>query len=100
MATTMEMLEELQHRAHQDPALKEELLATRRGDDPLWAFCRKCRELGYEIYEMELVNAGEEFYAEIKRSTNGGGENSPLLDGQDDAYELFFAALEQGPAGD
>ena len=49
---------------------------------------------------MELVSAGEEFYAKIKRSTNGGGENSPLLDGQDDAYELFFAALEQGPAGD
>ena len=29
MATTMEMLEELQHRAHQDPELKEALLATR-----------------------------------------------------------------------
>ena len=97
MATTMEMLEELQHRAHQDPELKEALLATREEDDPLGAFCRKCRELGYEIYEMELVNAGEEFYAEIKRSPNGGGENSPLLDGQHDAYELFFAALEQEP---
>ena len=97
MATTMEMLEELQHRAHQDPELKEALLATREEDDPLGAFCRKCRELGYEIYEMELVNAGEESYAEIKRSTNGGGENSPLLDGQNDAYELFFAALEQEP---
>lgn len=97
MATTMEMLEELQHRAHQDPELKEALLATREEDDPLGAFCRKCRELGYEIYEMELVNVGEEFYAEIKRSTNGGGENSPLLDGQNDAYELFFAALEQEP---
>ena len=92
MASTMEMLEKLQHRAHQDPELREELLATRKEEDPLGAFCRKCRELGYEIYEMELVSAGEEFYA--------GGENSPLLDGQDDAYELFFAALEQGPAGD
>ena len=95
MATTMEMLEELQHRAHQDPELKEALLATREEDDPLGAFCRKCRELGYEIYEMELVNAGEEFYAEIKRSTNGGGENSPVLDGEDDLYEMFFASLEQ-----
>ena len=35
MATTMETLEELQHRAHQDPALREELMATRKGDDPL-----------------------------------------------------------------
>ena len=40
MATTMEMLEELQHRAHQDPELKEALLATREEDDPLGAFCR------------------------------------------------------------
>ena len=38
--------------------------------------------------------AGEEFYAEIKRSTNGGGENSPALKGEDDFYELFLAALE------
>ena len=38
--------------------------------------------------------AGEEFYAEIKRSTNGGGETSPALEGEDDCYELFLAALE------
>ena len=38
--------------------------------------------------------AGEEFYAEIKRSTNGGGENSPAPEGEDDFYELFLAALE------
>ena len=38
--------------------------------------------------------AGEEFYAEIKRSTNGGGEHSPALEGEDDFYELFLAALE------
>lgn len=95
MASVMAMLEELQYRAHHDPELRKELLATRKEKDFLGAFCRKCRELGYEIYEMELINAGEEFYAEIKRSTNGGGENSPLLEGQDDAYELFFAALEQ-----
>ena len=57
------------------------------------AFCKVCRELGYEIYEMYLVMAGEEFYATMKRSTNGGGENSPVLSGEDDFYELFFAAL-------
>ena len=39
---------------------------------------------------MELVLAGEEFYATMKRSTNGGGENSPMLEGEDDFYELFF----------
>ena len=43
---------------------------------------------------MEVVNAGEEFYASMRRSTNGGGENSPLLDGEDDFYELFMAGLK------
>ena len=45
------------------------------------------------VYEMEVIGAGEEFYAEMKRSTNGGGENSPVLEGEDDFYELFFAGL-------
>ena len=31
----------------------------------------------------------------MKRSTNGGGENLPKLDGEEDFYELFFAELEQ-----
>ena len=47
-----------------------------------------------EIYDMDLISAGEEFYAAMRRSTNGGGENSPMLEGEDDFYELFFASLE------
>jgi hypothetical protein len=43
---------------------------------------------------MDLICAGEDFYASMKRSTNGGGENSPMLEGQDDFYELFLAAIE------
>ena len=31
----------------------------------------------------------------MKRSTNGGGENSPVLEGQDDYYELFMMELER-----
>ena len=83
------MLDELQRRAHKEPQLKRKLLATRKEKDPVSAFCRTCRELGYEIYEMELICAGEEFYASMKRSTNGGGENSPMLDGEDDFMNCF-----------
>ena len=90
-----EMLDELLSRARRDPALREELLETRKDSQPLSAFCRKCRELGYEIYDMDLITAGEEFYATMRRSTNGGGENSPKLAGEDDFYELFFASLEE-----
>ena len=44
---------------------------------------------------MDMINAGEDFYASMRRSTNGGGENSPKLAGEDDFYELFFAGLEK-----
>lgn len=66
-------------------------MATRLEKDPLTVFCRLCRELGYELYEMDLVSAGEDFYATMRRSTNGGGENSPKLEGEDDFYELLMA---------
>lgn len=89
-----EMLDELKSKALRDPVLRAELLATKKDTQPLSAFCRKCRELGYKIYDMDLISAGEDFYATMRRSTNGGGENSPMLEGEDDFYELFFAGLE------
>lgn len=94
MADIVGMLDELQGKALQDQEVREKLLATRKEKDLVSAFCRVCRELGYELYEMELICAGEEFHAAMKRSTNGGGENSPMLSGEDDFYELFFASIE------
>lgn len=44
----------------------------------------------YPVYEMELINAGEDFHAAMKRSTNGGGENSPALEYQEDFYDFFL----------
>ena len=94
MANIIDMLDELQNRALHEDDVREKLLATKNEKDPLSAFCRVCRELGYEIYEMELVSAGEEFHAAMKRSTTGGGENSPMIAGEDDFYELFMANIE------
>ncbi len=91
-----EMLEELQEKALHDEMIKQALLETRKEKEPIIAFCKQCQELGYEIYPMELINAGEEFYATMRRSTNGGGENSPKLSGEDDMYELFMTAIERG----
>ncbi|MCD8348209.1 MAG: hypothetical protein LUD16_09750 [Lachnospiraceae bacterium] len=45
------------------------------------------------LAEMDVIAAREESYAAMKRSTNGGGENSPMLEAEDDYYELFFAEL-------
>ena len=69
------------------------LIATRSQKNALSAFCEECRSLGYPVYEMDLIQEGEEAYAAMKRSTNGGGENSPFLSGEDDYYEMFFADL-------
>ena len=89
-----EMLDELKGKALRDEKLKKELLDTRKEKNPMTAFCKKCQSLGYPVYEMDLIEAGEEFYATMRRSTNEGGENSPMLEGEDDFYELFFAGLE------
>ena len=89
-----EKLEELQEKALHDDTIRKTLLKTREEKEPILAFCKQCQELGYEIYDMDLITAGEEFYATMRRSTNGGGENSPKLEGEDDFYELFFAGLE------
>ena len=89
-----EMLDELKGKALRDEKLKKELLDTRKEKNPMTAFCKKCQSLGYPVYELDLIEAGEEFYATMRRSTNGGGENSPMLEGEDDFYELFFAGLE------
>lgn len=92
--TITDMLDELQQKALHNGEIREKLLATRNQREPLMAFCGACRKLGYEIYPMDLIAAGEEFHAQMKRSTNGGGENSPMLEGEDDFYEMFFAAIE------
>lgn len=90
---TVELLDQLQHKAWKDENLRKDILATKNEKDPLSAFCKLCQKLGYPIYEMDVICAGEEFHAAMKRSTNGGGENSPKIDGEDDFYELFMAGI-------
>ncbi|MDO5411223.1 MAG: hypothetical protein Q4F21_12375 [Lachnospiraceae bacterium] len=92
---TLQILEDLQKRAQEDEEFRKLLMETRKAEKPLEAFCCKCRELGYPLYEMDLVSAGEDFYASMRRSTNGGGENSPKLEGEDDFYEMFFCAIQK-----
>ena len=89
-----EMLQQLQDRALKNETLREKILATENAKEPLDEFCKVCQEEGYEIYPMDVIIAGEESYAAMKRSTNGGGENAPMLDGEDDFYELILAALK------
>ena len=86
-------LEILLNKAKADAELKQRLLDTRKADDQLSEFCRIAQENGIDVSVMDIVNQGEEFYAEIKRSTNGGGENSPDLEFQNDEYSIFMMRL-------
>ena len=92
----LDELERLQEDALKNEDLRIKLLETKAGDNPLSCFCRLARSLGYNINEMDLVYAGEEAYASMRRATNGGGENSPMLENEDDYYSLFFSAIEKG----
>ena len=87
-------LEQIRKRAKGDAAFCEALLATKHQPNPVSAFCRICTEAGFHLSAMDLIDAGEEAYAAMRRSTNGGGENSPLLKGEDDLYEMFLIELE------
>ena len=56
-------------------------------------FCKVCREAGIEIYPMDIADLDESFYAAMKRSTNGGGENSPHLNWEDEVFMEFINSL-------
>ena len=90
-----EVLSGLKREAKKDRGLLLALLETRRDPHPVAAFCALGTQAGFPIDEMDLISYGEDAYAAMRRSTNGGGENSPLLSGEDDYYELFMAELEQ-----
>ena len=66
-------LENLKVRARSNPELAQALLATRGMKNPVSAFCRIAQEHGCTFSAMDLVSAGEDSYAAMRRSTNGGG---------------------------
>ena len=90
----MSILDDLQKKALRNESLRGQLLATQEADEPIVEFCRIARENGFELYPMDIITVGEDFYATMRRSTNGGGENSPKLEGEDDFYELFMAGIK------
>ena len=91
---TGEILMELTELARRSPEIRRKLLETAQSDRPLSELCRISTELGYPLYEMDLISAGEDYYAAMRRSTNGGGENSPALEFQEDYYSMFLAELK------
>ena len=94
MMSVTEILDLVKLRAKEDEAFRLALLQTAKMEKPVTEFCKICTEHGFELSAFELVTAGEDAYAAMKRSTNGGGENSPLLEEADDLYGMFLLELE------
>ena len=88
-------LDALKAVAKNDPEKRAALLATRDMKNAVPEFCRLSTEYGCPLNAMDLIDYGESSYAAMRRSTNGGGENSPLLFYEDDAYEIFLAELRE-----
>ena len=84
-----EQIEQLMILAKADVDLRAALLSTKNESE----FCSIARNEGVELYDMDLIAYGEESHAAMKRSTNGGGENTPMLDFEDDCYEILMAEL-------
>jgi len=85
-----EMLDELKQKALHDPKLRAELLATKKASQPFAAFCSKCRELGYEIYDMDLMLYK---WAECEDTTNSS-KNKPKTFSMDFTGEIQKEKLE------
>lgn len=94
MMDVADTLEALKKKAKADPKLRQKLLDTRKSEHPVSDFCKISTEAGLPLYDMDLIDYGEASYAMVRKSTNGGGENSPALFYEDDAYELFLGELE------
>ena len=91
--TVTDILELVKKEALLNESFRLELLNTQNENQRISKFCKICSEHVFMLNTMDLVEAGEESYAALRRSTNGGGENSPLLAGEDDLYEMFLVEI-------
>lgn len=90
-----EKIDLLYNKAVNDATLKSALINTENSKNALSDFCKIAGEQGIEISPMDIISESESSYDAIRRSTNGGGENSPVLVREDDMYETFIERLRK-----
>lgn len=74
---------------------REAVLDAYDNQAPLRDFCCICRDAGIEVYPMDIVDADETAYAAMRRSTNGGGENSPHLQWEGEIFQDMMNTLRE-----
>lgn len=87
-----EILSQLLDAARSDASLKKTLLASETAADPMAEFCRAASEAGFPVTVGELFAMGQEYTDNLLKSVNGGAEYP--MEGWEDTYELFLAALK------
>ncbi len=83
----------LLEKVEQDKDLRKRVYETRQEKDPYLAFCQLAEKEGFSISVGELFSMGQEYCDNLLKSVNGGATYP--REGWDDAYEMFFAALER-----
>lgn len=87
-----EKLYQLLQKAEKDMELRKRIWTTKDANDPALALCELCTAEGFPLTVGELFAEGEEFFCNLFRSCNGSAVQP--LDGWDDPYDMFFAAME------
>ena len=82
-----EQLYKLLQKAREDAELRKRIWAVKEAKDPALALCELCTAEGFPLTVEQ-----EEFFCNLFRSCNGSAVQP--LDGWDDPFDMFFAAME------
>lgn len=88
------LLDKIKEKAVNDEDFRKRIIAAYEGQNPIVEFCAECNKAGIDIYPMDIADADESVYAAMRRSTNGGGENSPHLSWEDNIFGEFIEELK------
>ena len=87
-----EQLYKLLQKAREDAELRKRIWAVKEAKDPALALCELCTAEGFPLTVGGLFSEQEEFFCNLFRSCNGSAVQP--LDGWDDPFDMFFAAME------
>ena len=87
------ILDDMLKKARKDESFRQAVLATKSSRDPYAAFCKLARDEGFELYEMDLLDAADDMIRQMQKGVNGGGGNHSVPVGEGDFYEQFIAAI-------
>lgn len=80
------VFDEIRRRSNEDLSFAKRLVRASESESGIVDFCKVCNEAGIEVYPLDIADVDESAYAGMRRSTNGGGENSPHLNWEEGIF--------------